>query len=269
MTNYLNDIKKNGLTLISLLLIIILLVLIVRCYYSNRANQTEGFEDLLADSSILSLDNRNLAKKGIRGVDGLSAFEVWKELSGNKEKSIEDYLNFIKGSDGVKGEQGIPGKDIYLPHGTIAMWYGTNVPMGWKLCKGEDKYIDNAGREIPIPDLRGRFLVGSSNPPSISYDGTTKGGASGVTLNEEKIPRHKHKYTLPTTTATTTATTKAGTANEDEFTNRYMEGFDNLETDAWGGREDWPGGKAAEVNILPPYQAINFIIYVGNTNDNK
>ncbi len=55
--------------------------------------------------------------KGENGTDGKSAYEVWKEIPGNGEKTKEEYLASLKGERGEtgavgpKGETGATGKD--------------------------------------------------------------------------------------------------------------------------------------------------------------
>ena len=47
---------------------------------------------------------------GPKGDPGLSAYEQWCTLEGNEEKTFDDFLNFIKGSPGVRGPAG---KSVY------------------------------------------------------------------------------------------------------------------------------------------------------------
>ena len=47
--------------------------------------------------------------KGENGTDGKSAYEVWKEIPGNGEKTKEEYLASLKGERGETGPQGIAG----------------------------------------------------------------------------------------------------------------------------------------------------------------
>ena len=45
-------------------------------------------------------------KDGAPGKDGASAYEVWKKLSGNEEKSEEDFIASLKGETGAIGPKG-------------------------------------------------------------------------------------------------------------------------------------------------------------------
>ena len=55
--------------------------------------------------------------KGDKGKDGASAYEVWKNLDGNENKSEADFISSLKGATGDKGDvgpqgpKGDPGKD--------------------------------------------------------------------------------------------------------------------------------------------------------------
>ena len=54
-------------------------------------------------------DKGDPGAKGENGTDGKSAYEVWKEMPGNGEKTKEEYLASLKGERGEVGPQGIAG----------------------------------------------------------------------------------------------------------------------------------------------------------------
>ena len=54
-------------------------------------------------------DKGDPGAKGENGTDGKSAYEVWKEIPGNGEKTKEEYLASLKGERGETGPQGIAG----------------------------------------------------------------------------------------------------------------------------------------------------------------
>lgn len=54
-------------------------------------------------------DKGDPGAKGENGTDGKSAYEVWKEIPGNGEKTKEEYLASLKGERGEAGPQGIAG----------------------------------------------------------------------------------------------------------------------------------------------------------------
>ncbi len=64
-------------------------------------------------------DKGDPGAKGENGTDGKSAYEVWKEIPGNGEKTKEEYLASLKGERGEtgavgpKGENGTDGKSAY------------------------------------------------------------------------------------------------------------------------------------------------------------
>ncbi len=84
----------------------------------------------------------------------------------------------VKGPPGESGGVGPAGSDI--PQGLICMWSGSTIPEGWALCNNENG----------TPDLRGRFVLGSSD----SYAIGDVGGESEVTLTVEQMPSHNHVY---------------------------------------------------------------------------
>lgn len=51
-------------------------------------------------------------EKGESGLNGKSAFEFWREQSGNSNGTEEDFYAFIKGEKGQKGDRGERGYDI-------------------------------------------------------------------------------------------------------------------------------------------------------------
>ena len=56
------------------------------------------------NKKIVSLDKDSLKNdpsfKGDKGEDGKSAFDTWKEISGNENKSAQEFANSLKGADG-------------------------------------------------------------------------------------------------------------------------------------------------------------------------
>ena len=67
---------------------------------------------------------------------------------------------------------------IHSPLGSIIMWCGTTLPVGWVLCDGNNDR----------PDLSNRFIVGHGKKYKI---GDT-GGQNEVVLTTAQMPRHSH-----------------------------------------------------------------------------
>lgn len=70
------------------------------------------------------------------------------------------------------------GTGASIPTGGIIIWSGATVPDGWALCDGTNG----------TPDLRGRFVLGSSDSHAL---GST-GGSEEVTLTARQLPPHFH-----------------------------------------------------------------------------
>lgn len=140
----------------------------------------------------------------IRGKDGLTP-HIGK--NGNWWIGDEDTGILARGTDGEAGltpsigENGnwwFGGNDSGtaangIPSGIIVMWSGTvaDIPKGWVLCDGKRVL----GNGHPVPDLRGRFIVGY-DPENADYSRTGETGGFGKTvLGTENLPRHRHIYT--------------------------------------------------------------------------
>ncbi len=116
--------------------------------------------------------------------------------------TIEGNLE-VKGKLDTKTIEG-PGS---IPIGGIIMWAGSEnaVPIGWAICNG----LNNT------PDLRGRFIMGSTGGETIQMESSqsgqydniysdkrtslnqpyNKGGYASVGLTEDQMPKHTHGTT--------------------------------------------------------------------------
>lgn len=147
-----------------------------------------------------------------------------------------------------------PGKIIFP--GMIVMWSGTTgtVPSGWKLCNGSGT-ISNGN---PVPDLRGRFIVGSATDSGGDYnigntggnkDLVVSGSTQGHTLTVDQIPPHTHS----------TGQAFANFGNTGGFSGAT--GLTSITGSTGGGQ---PHSHTISITTtngnLPPYYALAFII---------
>ena len=79
--------------------------------------------------------------------------------------------------------------------GMVQFWAGTlaTIPAGWKLCNG----VGTISTGLPVPDLRGRFIVGAGDRYTLNQIGgfETHGHTvtvAGHALTVDQIPSHNH-----------------------------------------------------------------------------
>ena len=161
------------------------------------------------------------------------AVEFAQDVSVDKKLTVSGGLKVAAGG-GIEGYGTIP-------VGGIIMWSGRTVPDGWALCNGQNG----------TPDLLNRFVLGST----AAECGRT-GGNARIRLTTNQMPRHRHEY----------------------FGDDQLEGRDDATTQVsrWPGGYDadsskkgnakvyWSGetGKGEEIDILPPYYQLAFIMRV-------
>ena len=148
------------------------------------------------------------------------------------------------------------------PEGVISMWAGTTaqVPTGWQLCNG----IGTTNNlNIAVPNLTGKFIVGSITDTGGTYSIGDTGGSVDITgstashtLTVAEIPAHTHDSRYSNTTP------------------EHIDSFGNTEVGGWGTTRTFPtsstgggGGHSHDVSLsnknLPPYYALAYIIYLG------
>lgn len=119
-----------------------------------------------------------------------------------------------------------------IPSGGIIMWSGSTVPDGWALCDGENG----------TPDLRGRFVLGSSDSHAIG----SVGGSEEVTLTVEQMPEHNHNFYRPNYLK------KINNPEEGTPNTLYSNGTGSYETEKSGNSHPHPN--------MPPYYTLAYIM---------
>lgn len=119
-----------------------------------------------------------------------------------------------------------------LPSGSIVMWSGTTIPAGWAICDGQNG----------TPDLRGRFVMGSSAAHAIG----SSGGSETHTITVAELPAHNHIVSGVNLTA------------DGNGGSLFSGGEDSIS--ASNSIETSSTGNGAEMNILPPYYTLAYIM---------
>ena len=245
-------------------------------------------EKLVSGTSIKTINNTSLLGSGdievapsvtstdIPTADTIAEFDSNAHMNSSDKttQEIESFLTSlgIGSSKYVLSNVGMYGRgDI----GDIKAFAGSVLPSGWLLCDGSavsrttysdlfavigDTYgIGDGSTTFNLPDLRGRFPIGSDTTYSIGETG----GASTVTLTTDEMPSHSHEFKYGGTAFTLNPDSSETTAG---FTSAGTGGL-------WGG-----AGKRASANTMlntgsggahnnmPPYLGLNYIIYAGNSN---
>lgn len=162
--------------------------------------------------------------------------------------------------------------------GELKMWATNTAPAGWLLCYGQaisrTTYASLFGvigttfgtgdgsTTFNLPDLRGRMPLGQDDMGESSANRVTaaaadsiggNGGAETVTLTISELPPHGHQFRYRTSGGTPGSPYYPGYVNGYTTTDSF-----SLAGDAVGNT----GGGGAH-NNMPPYLALNFIIYTG------
>lgn len=143
-----------------------------------------------------------------------------------------------------------------VPIGTIVMWATSTPPEGWLLCNGKEvnraaytelfkvlgTSVGAAGSSsFKIPDLSGRFPLGTSNTHNLH----STGGAETHTLTIDEMPAHDHGI------GGNIVQRGSGGDAFRELAGAYP-GGSNPSSQRVGGEQPH--------NNMPPFYGINFII---------
>ena len=164
----------------------------------------------------------------------------------------------------------IPVTKMAVPKGAIIMWSGEITNDGHPVINGQpDKKWQACDGNNGTPDLRDRFVRGSSSPWDTGY-----GGKDTVTLKKENLPAHSHPgghtdYWNEThnhaTNANTTIWYSWGLAAAEVVdTTRY--GYTSYTSPAHE-HTITESGECCEGTPLvdaPAYYACTFVMYLGN-----
>ena len=151
------------------------------------------------------------------------------------------------------------------------------VDLSWALCDG-GTYTSPDGREVTVPDLRDKFIIGAGASYAIGATGggataTTKsagahthtqGNSGATTLTVAQIPNHNHGIPAPIVPQTGTS---AYCINNQYFILRDPEyGIPTARTGGGGSHTHTnpatgsAGAHTHTVSTLPPYYALAYIM---------
>lgn len=180
--------------------------------------------------------------------------------------------------------------------GFVQMFAGYNVPAGWLMCSGQEVAISDYpdlyavvgtiygtasdSDHFKLPDFRGRMPIGSGL--GTAEDATnrvmgTMGGSERVTLeaNQSGVPAHSHGMTHThshshVASGYKSSNAASGTARQTPISRTATDrsGTYTTDTDATASSKSVTdsneGQKATESHAnMPPYVAVNYIIYAG------
>ncbi len=265
--------------------------------YSDAAARWTGlgawrFRDDLSDFSIDGYYLRNIYSHytvknvGLGTQNPTHKLDVIGNVSiGDSSKVVDENSLYVKGS--ITSGEAIETTDTVranvvegygtVPLGTIVMWSGsaTNVPDGWTLCDGTTGYTDHFGVARTVPNLQGRFIVGSGRASGAGAGATTytvgnQGGEETHTLTINEMPSHNHGGITSSDGAHThpykDKSVSREKVNGSNFDNQGIDGVpdDDRTTSSAGAHDhtiDSQGDGQAHEN-RPPYYALAYIIRV-------
>lgn len=81
--------------------------------YPVKGKDGKSYNPIFVDGKIVFIDDEGHEVTPRHEYRGKSAFEVWRDLPGNKEKSEKDFFDFLKGE---KGDPGLNGINVEAKH---------------------------------------------------------------------------------------------------------------------------------------------------------
>lgn len=106
------------------------------------------------------------------------------------KSTLKNTFPNINGAVTATDEQlnAITGAGVLAFPGMIVMWSGTlaTIPSGWKLCNG----VGTISTGAPVPNLVGRFIVGSATTSGGTYDIGDTGGSANFTYTGDTAVRN-------------------------------------------------------------------------------
>lgn len=150
----------------------------------------------------------------------------------------------------------VGGVGVFCFPGMITMWSGSigTIPSGWKLCNG----VGTISTGSPVPNLVGRFIVGSDTNAGGTYNiGATGGTKDAITV------AHNH---IATSTVSDPGHTHTGSTNAGGGSAFGFDGYDFNNTPAISTTGITVSTTVASAGFsgvdmnLPPYFALAFLI---------
>ena len=150
---------------------------------------------------------------GEKGADGKSAYEVWKAIPGNEDKSVTEFIKAIKGEKGEQGERGLQGEKGEQ---------GERGLQGEKGEKGEKGAKGDPGRQV----VAGKGITATPNADNtltIAAKTKTNGGISAqdeglyIDTDDTTITLKSGKVSAVTGTITAGDTPSVATADANKL----------------------------------------------------
>ena len=125
--------------------------------------------------------------KGDKGDHGKSAYDVWKDMRGNGEKTKEDYLKAIKGEPGIQGPQGERGLQGETGATGAKGEKGETGVAGPRGEKGETGTAGKDGSDGKSAYEYWKEIKGNENKTEDDFRKALEGGTKSNTQEYEKL----------------------------------------------------------------------------------